>query len=135
MPTASSSPRAPLTDSPWYWLYLFATAGLIALVLLGPKFSARQAQLERNYQGHQRANQNRVGLAPDTPLSSRDDTYIRLWPLYVLLFTLLAVGWIGLWWRRHHRPAEARTALSVLEEFPAKPTQECSDHIHVRNSN
>lgn len=105
--SAVSSRRPPLTDSPWYWLYLFATAGLVALVLMGPKYALRQAQLERNYQGQQRANQHRVGIAPDTPLSSRDETYIQLWPLYLVLFGLLGAAWIGLWWRRFQRPTHS----------------------------
>jgi len=105
--------RTPLTDSPWYWLYVFATAGLIALVIIGPKFSARQAQMERNYQGRQRANEHRVGLTPDTPLSTSEHTYIRLWPLYVMLFALLAVGWIGVWWRRYH--SSTRVGISTTQ--------------------
>jgi len=139
MPTDSSTKRPPLTDSPWYWLYVFATAGLVALVLMGPKYAARQSQLEQNYQGHQRANQHRVGLDPDTPLSSQEHTYIQLWPLYLVLFGLLAAGWVGLWWRRFHRPA---TTLPIEREVkspePAGATKKSPAQIkaarHVGNS-
>ena len=31
-----------VTESPWYWIYVFCTAALIGLVLLGPKVLERQ---------------------------------------------------------------------------------------------
>lgn len=100
--------RIPITDSPWYWVYLFATAGLIALVLMGPKFSARQAQLERKAQGRQRAAQAVHGTEPSTsPLASAKTTSINLWPLYVILGALLVLSWARLLTRRRIRESSA----------------------------
>ena len=39
--------RKKLTESIWFWIYLFSTAGLIGLVILQGKFDARQ-DLERS---------------------------------------------------------------------------------------
>ena len=54
-----------------FWIasvYLFATGALVALLLMGPKFRLRQAQIERKYQGRQRAVRQASGQAPDTPI-------------------------------------------------------------------
>jgi Na+/proline symporter len=91
--------RPPITDSPWYWLYLFATFALVALFVMSPKFYARQAQIERNSQARQRAVQQRVGEEPSAPLSDEAHTTISLWPLYTIMSMLLLAGWIGLWHR------------------------------------
>jgi hypothetical protein len=95
-----SSTGRPITDSPWFWAYLFATAALIALALIGPKFAARQAQIEREFQGRQRASQQAQGEEPSGELSTRERTLITLQPL----FWGLAIVTIGAWvvfWRNH----------------------------------
>ena len=96
--------RPPITDSAWYWLYLFCTAGLVALMLMGPKFTPRQAQIERKYQGRQRAVQQVSGQNPNTPLSSARDTSITLWPLYATLGVLLVLAWLNLLRNHFRRP-------------------------------
>ena len=102
-------PRAnKLSDSPWYWAYLFCTAGLIALVLIGPKFAARQAQVERKYQGRQRAAQQSAGQEPNTPLSSTGSTAITLAPLIALLAAGVLVCWVQLWRTRFARRGSRR---------------------------
>ena len=95
--------RRPLTESPWYWVYLFCTAGLVALILAGPKFAARQSQIERKAQGRQRAAQNIAGKVPVTPLSDEEHTQIGLRPLYYVLGGVLLVAWIQLIWRQYFR--------------------------------
>ena len=97
-----SESNTRITDSVWYWVYLFCTAGLIALVLMGPRFSSRQAQIERKYQARQRAAQQMVGEQPRTALSSVESTTITLWPLYLVLGLLFSIAWINLI-RRHLR--------------------------------
>ena len=50
--TASQvSKMTPLTDSPWFWLYVFATVGLGLLVLVGPKWIERRVGLDQRAQG------------------------------------------------------------------------------------
>ena len=93
-------PQGPLSDSPWFWLYLFATAGLIALWLAGGKYGPRQAQLERQFQAREEARLAARGETPPLQRSSPERLSIPLWPLYYFLAALVAVGWGQLWWRR-----------------------------------
>jgi len=95
-------PRKSVIHSPWYWVYLFATAALVALAVMGPKFSERQSQIERNYQGRLRANQQAQGESPHGKMSTPDDTIISLRPLYVGLGLVIIISWI-LIWRTHFR--------------------------------
>lgn len=104
----------PLADSPWFWVYLFAVAALIALALAGPKFGPRQAQVEREYQGRSRAAQNLSGTEPNLPLSSAADTIVTLRPLFLGLAALAAAAWIGLWWTRRRPQAFHRAATAPL---------------------
>ena len=92
--------KPPLTDSPWFWLYTFATFALVLLVLIGPKFDARRTQQERSFQGRARAMQERVGEEPSVPLSTPGNTWLSLRPLYVVLGVMIVVGWSRLWWQR-----------------------------------
>lgn len=92
--------RRLLTDSPWFWLYVFCTAGLIALVLAQPRFAARQVEIERQYQGRDRAFQLQSGQPPATAMSTGHNTIITLTPLYVMLGAAVLVGWGILWWTR-----------------------------------
>ena len=89
-----------MTDSPWFWAYLFGTAALVALALAGPKFGPRQAQIEREYQGRTRAAQNLSGIEPDLEMSTAERTLITLRPLFLGLAGLTSVAWIVFWWTR-----------------------------------
>src|SRR5687768_16577071 len=95
------SGRPPITDSPWFWSYLFATAALIALALIGPKYSARQAQIEREFQGRQRAAQSLQGQEPTGQLSTAEQTLITLCPLFIGLAAATVIAWI-VFWRKHN---------------------------------
>ncbi len=90
------SRRSSLGESPWFWLYLFATVALIVLLVNRPKIVSRQVQLERNLQARQRAAQVVAGQKPTAPLSEENAPQISLVPLYVLLAVLVLTGWIGL---------------------------------------
>jgi len=89
--------RRSMTDSPWFWVYLFTTAGLIALALIGPKFAERQAQIEREYQGRQRAAQQAQGEEPTGELSTAERTLITLRPLFLGLAAITIIAWIVTW--------------------------------------
>ena len=97
--------RAPLTDSPWFWAYLFGTAALVALALLTPKYGPRQAQLEREFQGRQRAAQNQRGQEPSIALSSAERLIVTLRPLFLGLAALTVLAWIVFWVRRQREGA------------------------------
>ena len=102
--------RRSVTESPWYWVYLFSTAGLIMLVLMGPKFGPRQAQIERKYQGREIAMTAEEARQADAELSSSESTLITLAPFYVVLGAVFVVAWIMLW-RGHFRRRKHDTAL------------------------
>jgi hypothetical protein len=42
--------RARLTDSPWFWLLVFANAALVGVAIIGPKYNQRQGAVERRYE-------------------------------------------------------------------------------------
>ena len=88
------APPRPVTDSPWFWVCLFAAAALIGLAAISSKYAKRQAQIEREFQGRQRAAQNVQGQSPSVPLSTPDETIIPLWPLVLGLTALVPIAWL-----------------------------------------
>ena len=109
------APR-PITDSPWFWAYLFGTAALVALALAGPKFGPRQAQIEREYQGRTRAAQNLNNARPSLEMSTAERTLVTLRPLFVALAVLTSAAWIVFWWTRR----EASGQWSVVRSQGSK---------------
>ena len=105
MMRAATRPREPLSESPWFWAYLFATAALVALFLIGPKYERRQPQLERQFSARQRAGQVSVGPNGPVPLSDEDRQIISLRPIYGIVGALLLLAWIGLWSQRYRKPS------------------------------
>ena len=95
-----SQARRPITDSPWFWAFLFSTAALLALAVIAPKFAQRQAHIEREFQGRQRAAENLNHREPTVGLSSAGDTLITLQPLFFALAAVTMVAWI-VFWRKH----------------------------------
>jgi hypothetical protein len=98
-----SPERPPITQSPWFWVYMFCTAALIGLMLFGNKLTRRQLAVERNFQGRQRVLEQRAGESPATGLSSEGNTALSLAPLYLLLIAGFVISWIILWWQRFRR--------------------------------
>lgn len=111
----SRPPRPRLTDSPWFWVYLFGVSALAGLLLIGPKFSQRQARLESKQAGRESAWKHRVAgqpvadrVLPDddssSPMadsnSSATPRQVPLWPLAMLLTAALVVAWGALLKRR-----------------------------------
>jgi hypothetical protein len=123
MDVSSVEPRRKsILESPWYWVYAFCTAALVAVAIIGPKFAERQAQIERQAQGRERAAQQRAGKAPSTPMSTAESTYISLGPLTWTLAAVLVVAWGVLWWQHFRRRgilANSATANSATSG--AKP--------------
>jgi len=111
--------NSAVTESPWFWGYMFGMFALVALSLAGPKFAARQAQLERQFQGRERAQQIRGGEEPDVPLSTPQDTVVTLWPLYAGLSAATVIAWGVFWWTR--KKSATPTALRGREELATRP--------------
>lgn len=120
-----SSPPASITDSPWFWAYLFGAAGLIALFVAGNKFGPRQAQIEREFQARTRATQVLNGQQPSLQLSTPENTLITLQPLWFLIAALTIGGWL-LYWRSRRAAATAPLSSSI-----ASPTSSPASSHHV----
>jgi hypothetical protein len=93
-----ADPRAPVTDSPWFWVLAFSLMALLALVAIGTKYGRRQTRLELQYQARERIAERRAA-ANNSPADARrndqtgqrefaspGDNLIPLWPLAVVLF-------------------------------------------------
>lgn len=106
MDSASNPPNEPrraITDSPWFWLLLFAGMALLGLETLGPKYGRRQSQIERQHQGRQYTQleaQQPHDAPPKIEYSTPDHTIVALGPLRVLTLVLVFVAAGGLWFDR-----------------------------------
>jgi hypothetical protein len=104
----SSEARPPVTDSPWFWVLAFSLMALLALMVIGPKYSRRQAGMELKYQARERiAEEQAAGnnsasearskrVADRRELASPADTLVPLWPLAAILFVVALVSWVML---------------------------------------
>src|SRR5688500_768942 len=92
MPVMTAKP--PITDSPWFWVYLFGAAALVLVAIEAPKFSQRQAQIERKAQGRMRAAQQVAGQTPDVELSTPEETTIDLKPILFVVGAATLVAWV-----------------------------------------
>lgn len=104
--SASNSSRPPLTDSPWFWVLLFAVAGLIALLAIAPRYSPRQRRIEMQYMAREEMLRRRAegepvaretGLEGDAAPPAADELIIPLWPLGMALLLVIAVSSAMLW--------------------------------------
>lgn len=106
--TADPPSRPSLTDSPWFWAYVFGAAALVALFAANTKFGPRQAQIEREYQARTRAAQKMNGQEPTLQLSTPQNTLITLGPLWIVLTMITIGGWFFFW--RSRRAAQLASA-------------------------
>lgn len=89
-----------MTDSPWFWVYLFTTFGLIVMLLMLPKLEQRQRELDLEGQA------KRVSMDLPAPNSNTDAALAQGTPrkrfswLIGLLAVLLTGGWITFWFSR-----------------------------------
>ena len=96
-PAQPHPPKAPLTDSPWFWLFLFGLAGVAALVAITPKYLRRQARIEQQYYANreilrrQAQGPGQHGTAEVEPKlpPARGELLVPLKPLLALLVILL----------------------------------------------
>lgn len=118
LPLALQLRRQANLDSPWFWAYWFGIFALVALFLAAPKFQARQADIEREFQGRTRAAQNLQGDEPDVELSAPGRTEITLWPLFAGLTAITVLSWL-VYYRTRGRAAPLDADES---EEPTKAT-------------
>jgi hypothetical protein len=92
----SSQPR--LTDSPWFWIYLFGVAALLAVFLLGQKADDVQAQRDGNFTRRQLSLERQAGHA--APVADTDETeprYVDFKIFYALIGSITVIAWIMHW--------------------------------------
>jgi cell division protein FtsL len=111
MSDADAAGRPPITDSPWFWLCLFATMGLVALAAIGPKYAKRQAGIERKEQARQRAAELASGGTAQTPVSTEDDLVVSLKPLLLIVGAIVVAAWTILWWQYLRPPARRQAEV------------------------
>ena len=98
----TSSETPPITDSPWFWVFLFSLVGLVALAAISGQYGKRQARLERQYQARERLAEDAVADPERRAYSSPADTLVPVWPLAaglgaVVVFAAVMLG------REHQR--------------------------------
>jgi hypothetical protein len=113
VPPGCRNPQSPVTDSPWFWVLVFAGMALVALVAIGPKYGRRQAGLERQYQARERIADDSV--ENDQPTAARSEpaerrafasasnTLVPLWPLALVISAVMVFAAIMLF-RAQRRP-------------------------------
>ena len=107
-------PKAVITDSPWFWVYAFATAGLVLMVLAGPKWITRQARLDQRAEGIRWSMSVSESKGPETSqgdrLSDDEDAKIRWRQQFRILVSVmaltLAIAWIGFFVQRRRLPVK-----------------------------
>ena len=115
-----STGRGSLAESPWFWLSLFGGMGILAVVVIGPKYTARVARVERMQQTRERiaieratadlrpaatSRSNPMAVDERPPKEPYVDAYFGpprhlLW-LLGLMMLLMSVGVGGLLLTRH----------------------------------
>ena len=100
-----------LTDSPWFWGYLFCTVGLVFLVIVQPKLVARQQEIDREGYARQVAmdlpgsGTEQPEVAKDDPVTTPQPTpKLRLIHLYIVFAVALVIAWARLWWVHFGKP-------------------------------
>jgi hypothetical protein len=111
---AKQEPASPLGGL--HYLLIFSAFGLLALVLMGPKYQKRQEDLEQQYsairQIQLQEQQRRVGRVeagdPRFEQSAhasdgKQPLLITLRPLMLTVAGVMLLAWAGLQWRRMQR--------------------------------
>ena len=101
-------PKPVVTDSPWFWVYAFATTGLVLMVLAGPKWIARQARLDQRAEGIRWSMSDSDKMGPETQegdtVSDAMDAKNRWRQQFQILVSFIAltllVAWVGFFVQR-----------------------------------
>jgi hypothetical protein len=98
-----STAKPPITDSPWFWACLFASAGLFVLWYFSGQYAERQLRIERQGQGRMRAAEIAAEGEARTEVSMPGELAMPLTPIFVILAALLCGAWAMFWWQRGRR--------------------------------
>ena len=100
MPTRA---RAPITDSPWFWVTLFSLMGLVALAAMHRKYGYMQSRIERRYQVNERIAEDATEDPGRREYATPQATIIPLWPLAIALGCVATVAAVMLVRERSRR--------------------------------
>lgn len=114
--------RPPITDNPWFWLYLFGTAGLVGVMLLNAKFDARQERFDANFTRRQELLEQRAAgsIAADRELvdPTTEPRYVNFTVLYTFVALGTAAAWFILWRQHFHGVSQSTTSAVNSQEEP-----------------
>lgn len=68
--TQLPSTRAPLAENPWLWVMLFGAMGVAAILVVGPKYAARTARVERMQSMREKIAQDRAAGKVPGPVAA-----------------------------------------------------------------
>ena len=108
-PTANAPTRPKLTESVWFWGYLFSTAALIILFVMQSKISSRQIDEQRNFQARQQTYENVTRPDNPTNVTQKTANTVTTTPLFVVMGITFAVSWIMLCRQRFFK----RTKIAI----------------------
>jgi hypothetical protein len=110
---------ARLTDSPWFWVYLFGAAALIAMFLIGNKADTVQAQRDGNFTRRQASLDRQAGktIADSPPASDSEpveERYVDFTIFYGIIGAVTVFAWVMHWRQylhsRSHLPSQQAPA-------------------------
>ena len=113
------SAQPKLSDSPWFWVYLFGAAALIAMFLIGNKADTVQAQRDGNFTRRQASLDRQAGktLADPQPAAAAepgDERYVDFTIFYGIIGAVTVFAWVMHWrqylQRRSHLPSQQAPA-------------------------
>lgn len=105
---------------------LFSAAGLIVLVIVWPKYSARQGRLELQFRATQEATRRKVEGTPvarepgeegDAAPPAPGELIVKLWPISLALAALL-IGSSTMFWRSQRAAATGADTASPQPPLP-----------------
>lgn len=106
-----NSAKPPVTDSPWFWACLFASAGLVVLWYFSGQYEQRQLRIERQGQARMRAAEIAAEGEARTEVSTADNMRLPLRPIFIILALLVVVAW-AMFWRQRGQASSAAVAMS-----------------------
>jgi hypothetical protein len=101
--TVAAHPK--LTDSPWFWIYLFGTAALIAMFLIGQKADTVQAQRDGNFTRRQMSLERQAAggktasdaAKPADQSAAAEPRYVDFNVFYAIIGAVTVFAWIMHW--------------------------------------
>lgn len=111
--SAEPALKPKLSDSPWFWIYLFGVAALVAMFLIGQKADQVQAHRDSNFTRRQLSLERQAGVQVELLDDAEETRYVDFRIFYLLIGSVTAIAWV-MHWRQYflRRKEFAVTKLS-----------------------